>query len=185
MLSFEYALTKNDYSNYYLFVSWEAPGKQKKRYGYFLRQLMSIFIFTALFYYTGLFNRGKFFSFAALILILLTTIMSVTGIKSSINKQAEKITEDPDNSSFFLPTLLSVSETGILLKDELTERKLQWKAFIKKQENREYYFLFYSAIETIIIPKRIFKDPEKLLFEAILARYLTFDAEIGHLIENK
>ena len=184
MLSFEYTLTKNDYSNYYFFVTWDAPGKQQKRYLYFLRQLASVLIFTGLFYYTGLFNRGILFSAVAITLIFLTSILSITGIKSSINKQSASIANDPDNESLFTHTVVSVSETGILLKDEFKECKFQWNAFIKKQENVDYYFLFYSSLEAIIIPKRIFKISDEILFKELLTQYLSFDAEIGHLVKK-
>ena len=181
MLCFEYTLTKNDYSNYYFFVTCDASGK--KRYKYFLRQLVSVLIFMSLFYYTGLFNRGILFNSIAITLILLTFILSITGTKSSINKQSELITSDPDNESLFTRTVLTVSENGIVLKDEMKEWKFQWKAFVKKQENNDYYFLFYSSLEAIIIPKRIFKMSEEISFKELITRNLSFDAEIGHLIK--
>lgn len=184
MLSFEYALTKNDYNNYYFFVTWDAPEKNKKRYLYFLRQLISVLIFTGLFYYSGLFSRGILISVVATTLIFLTSILSITGIRSSINKQSELITNDPDNESLFTNTLLSVSDTGFFLKDEFKECKFLWKAFVKKQENIDYYFLFYNSLEAIIIPKRIFKVSEEILFKKLLTQNLSFDAEIGHLIKS-
>lgn len=184
MLSFDYALTKEDYCNYFIFVTWEAPGKQKKRTRYFLRQLFSILIFTLLFYYTGLFTRDKIFSIVAVVVILFTSVLSLTGIRSSLNKQAQKIADNTLNNALFSPTHLSASDAGILLKDEFTESKFTWRAFVKKQENADYYFLFYSSLEAIIIPKRIFKPYEETLFAELLVRCLSFDAEIGHLIKN-
>lgn len=184
MLNFDYALTKEDYCNYFIFVTWEAPGKRKKRIRYFLRQLFSILIFTFLLYFISLFTRDKFFSIIAIIVILFTSVFSLTGVRSSLNKQAKKIADDAFNSGMFTATHLAVSETGFFLKDEFTESKFMWKAFVKKQENTEYYFLFYSSLEAIIIPKRIFKPFEEALFSELLIRCLSFDAEIGHLIKN-
>ena len=184
MLNFEYALTKNDYSNYYLFVTWDAPDNHKKRNLNVIRQLTSVFIFTGLFYYTGLFSRSILFSTVAIIIIFLTSIFSIAGLKYSFNKQSELITNDPDNESLFTHTLVSVSETGILLKDKYKECKFQWNAFIKKQENIDYYFLSYNSLEAIIIPKRIFKISEEVLFKELLTQHLSFDAEIGQFIKK-
>ena len=185
MLNFDYALTKEDYCNYFIFVTWDAPGKKNKRIRYFLRQLFSILVFTLLLYLTSLFSRDKIFSILVVIAILFTSVLSLTGVRSSLNKQAKKIADHAFNSALFTLTHLSISETGILLKNEFTERKFLWKAFVKKQENADYYFLFYSSLEAIIIPKRIFKPFEETLFSEILVRCLSFDAEIGHLIKNK
>lgn len=185
MLTLQYALTKEDYSNYYTFVTWDAPGKQRKRSLYYLRQMGTIVLFTTVFYYTGLFDRSSLFAFIVIAFILLTSVLSITGVRSSIRQQAEKISDDPENSSIFTTTIVTISETGILLHDEFRECKFQWQAFTKKQEDDDYYFLFYSSLEAIIIPKRVFKSAEdKILFEGLLSQFLSFDAEVGYLIKN-
>jgi YcxB-like protein len=184
MLTVQYALTKDDYNNYYTFVTWDAPGRQRKRSLYYLRQIGTIILFTAVFFYTGLFDRSSIFAFIVISFILLTSVISITGVRSSIMQQAKKISDDPENTSIFAPAIVTISETGIFLQDEFTERKYQWQAFIKKQENSEYYFLFYSSLEAIIIPKRVFKTTEQILFKSLLAQFLSFDAEVGHLIKT-
>jgi len=184
MLTLQYSLTKEDYNNYYVFVTWDAPGKQKKRGLYYLRQMGTIVLFTAVFFYTGLFDRSSIFAFIVICFILLTSILSITGVRSSIRQQARNISDDPENAAIFISTTVNVSETGLLLKDEFSERKYHWLAFTKKQENNEYYFLFYSSLEAIIIPKRVFKQSEQILFDNLLARFLSFDADLGHLIKN-
>ena len=181
MLTVHFNLTKEDYNNYYIFVSWDAPGNQRKRALYFLKNMGTIVLFTAVFYLTGLFDRSSVFAFVVISFILITSVLSITGVRSSIRQQAEKISNDPENISLFTTTAITISETGILLQDEFTERRFQWYAFIKKQENKEYYFLFYSSLEAIIIPKRAFKASEQLLFEGLLSRFLSFDADLGTL----
>lgn len=185
MLTLHYALTKEDYSNYYSFVAWDAPGKHKKRSLYYLRQIGTIVLFTAVFYFTGLFDRSSMFAFVVIGFILLTSIVSMTGARSAIVGQADKISDNPENSSIFLINNVTISETGILLQDEYTERKFRWPAFIKKQENGAYYFLFYNASEAVIIPKKVFKSAaDKALFDGLLVQFLSFDAEVGYLIKN-
>ncbi len=100
-------------------------------------------------------------------------------------KQAEKITEDEDNRSFFLETTYDITDAGITRKDENIETKYQWNAFVRKEENAAYYFLFTSAIQAIIFPKRVFKTVEdKKQFEKLLSQHLSFDAEVGHWIKK-
>ena len=184
MLNLQFAITREDYNNYYLFVTWDAPGKQRSRSRYYLRQMGTIILFTAVFYFTGLFDRSSWFAFLVISFILLTSVLSITGVRSSIRQQAEKISNDPENAALFNTTNVIISETGISLKDEFTARLFQWPAFIKKQENEAYYFLFYSSLEAIIIPKKIFKFDEHLIFQQLLSSYLSFDAEVGYLVKN-
>ena len=184
MLTLNFALTKDDYDNFYTFVAWDSPGKHAKRSLYFLKQLGTIVLFTGIFYYTELFDRNSLFAFIVISLILVTAILAITGVRSSIKNQAKKISNDPENSSIFVNTAVVISAAGIFLRDDLTERKLQWPAFIKKLENKEYYFLFYNSMEAIIIPKRVFKNKEdKLLFDSLLIQFLSFEAELGNLIK--
>ena len=80
---------------------------------------------------------------------------------------------------------MEVDETGITIRDALCETRWKWEAFIKKQENDTYYFLFSNSIEALIVPKRIFKiAEEKSRFEKLLAQHLSLDAEVGHMVKN-
>lgn len=185
MISLQYALTKEDFINYHSFVMWDAPENKRKKLIYYVRQMIPIILFSAAFYYTGIFDRNSKFILLIAAFILLTSLLSLFGIRSNTIKQAEKIANDPGNSSIFLETNLIVSESGISIKDILTETKFQWNAFIKKQESKKYFFLFTSSIQAIIIPKRVFKNEEEITqFNKMLSQHLSFEAEIGHLIKS-
>ncbi len=185
MLSLQYALTREDYTNYYTYVMWDAPENRKKRTTYYLKQLIPIAFFLLAFYYTGLFDRNSLFILVIAGFLVLTSLLSLFGVRSNIKRQAEKIAENPANSSIFLPLALSASEAGLSIKDELSEGRFQWKAIIRKQENHQYYFLFINGIQAIIIPKRAFhSSDEKQLFDKLLQQQLSFDAEIGHLLRS-
>ncbi|MEO6489413.1 MAG: YcxB family protein [Ferruginibacter sp.] len=185
MVSLKYSISKEDYINYYAYVVWDAPDNRKKRLWYYVKQLIPILLFLFAFYYTGIFERNSKFILLILGFIFLTSALSLFGVRSNTIKQAKKITDDPGNSSIFLERSLFISESGIIAKDALIEIKYQWEAFIKKQESREYYFLFTSSIHAIIIPKRIFhNDVERKQLEKLLSQYLSFDAEIGPLLNS-
>ena len=185
MLSLNFALTKNDFCNFYLHVMWDAPAKQKKRQWHFLKQIITTILFITVFFITGLFKRSNSFSFIVLVLILLTTILSAIGLRSGIKKEAEKISDHIDNASFFLPTVIIISNGGFHLKDEFTERIFHWPAFTKMEENEGYYFLFYTASEAIILPKRTFRSPQdKEIFEELLAKFLSFEATFKNQIKD-
>lgn len=185
MVSLQYALKKEDYINYYTYVMWDAPENRRKRIKYYTRQAIPIVLFIIAFYYTGIFERNSKFILLILGFIFLTSLLSLIGVRSNTLRQAEKVADDPGNSSLFLDSIMVISEAGIVTKDELTEIKYQWKAFIKKQESNEYYFLFLNSIQALIVPKRVFINAEQQSqFERLLSQHLSFDADIGHLVKS-
>jgi len=181
----KYAVTKEDYIEYYTYVSWDAPEQRKKKINYYVRQVIINGGLIALIFYTGVFSFHFWYMYLYLGVLLLTTIVQILSARNSVSKQAEKITQDENNTSIFSEKTIEIDEIGISLKDQFTESRFRWEAFIKKQENNNYYFLFSSSIEAIIIPKRIFKLPEeKTKFEKLLIQHLSLDAEVGHLVKN-
>lgn len=185
MISLKYSISKEDYINYYAYVVWDAPENRKKRLWYYVKQIIPILLFLFAFYYTGIFERNSKFILLIIAFIFLTSALSLFGVRSNTIKQAEKITEDPGNSSIFLERSLFLSDSGVVSKDVSIEIKYQWNAFIKKQESKEYYFLFTTAVHALIIPKRIFTNAdERRQFEKLLTQHLSFDAEIGYLVKS-
>ena len=185
MVSLKYSLSKEDYVNYYTYLAWDAPGNKKKRLVYYGKQLLPIIIFLFAFYYTGLFNRpGNFILLIAGFLIA-TTLLSFIGVRTNTMRVAEKVAEHPENASIFLEASITVSEAGITTKNELMETKYQWKAILKKLESKNYYFLFINSLQAIVIPKRVFNSQEeKLQFEKLLSQFLSFEADVSHLIKS-
>lgn len=98
---------------------------------------------------------------------------------------AEKIARDPGNEMMFREHNLQASDNGLVLQDPTIETRYQWKAFTKKLESQEYYFLFLNNIQALIIPKRVFTDPgQQARFDKLLSQHLSLDAEVGHLIKS-
>jgi hypothetical protein len=179
MLSLHYALTKDDYINYYTYVAWDSPANKKKRFYYYTRQMVPLLIFLFAFYYTGLFDRPGKFIFIIGSVLLAITLLSFINVRSNTIRTAERVADDPNNGSIFLELNVVISETGIVVKDELKESKYRWEAILRKAESKNYYFLFHNAVQAIIIPKRVFNTAdEKGRFEKLLTQYLSFEADV-------
>lgn len=180
----KYTLTKDDYVNYYTYMGWDAPDQKKKKIRYYLRQLMINGVFIAVIFYSDLFRFKPMLLYVyAGILILIVTTQIFTA-RSNIAKQAEKFTENENNQSIFSEKIIEIDDSGIAAKDLYAESKYQWQAFIRKEENEHYYFLFLNSLQALIIPKRAFKQPEeKIKFEKLLTHHLSLDAEVRHLLK--
>ena len=185
MVSLTYSITPDDYIHFYTYMMWDGPQNAGKRKKYYLRQLIGPIVFLLMFYYTGLLNRDSTFIIIILVFLILTTALSIRNMRSNVQKQAERIAEDPGNESIFRENRLQASETGIWLQSNDTEVRYQWNAFTKRMDNPEYYFLFTSNIQAIIIPKRVFTDlDQRNRFDKLLSQHLSLDAEVGHLVKS-
>jgi hypothetical protein len=166
-------------------MMWDAPDRKKARLKSYARQVFLNGGIIAFLVYTDIFRYSKTTLYIYIGVLTFITLMQLLNARINIKKQAEKLANNKDNQAFFLEAHLDISEAGITRKDENQESKTQWKAFIKKQETPQYYFLFTSAIQSFIIPKRILKTAEeKQQLEKLMTQYLSFDAEVGHLIKE-
>ena len=185
MVSVKYAITPDDYTNYFMYLMWDAPERKKSRFKYYLRQIAFNAGIIALLIYTQIFrySTNTFYIYGGIILFMM--VVQLLSGRINTKKQAEKIIANQENQSFFLEAFYDISDAGILRKDENEETKYHWKAFIRKEETAEYYFLFTSSMQAVIFPKRVFKTTEdKKQFEKLLSEHLSFDAEVGHLIKK-
>lgn len=184
-MTVKYILTKEDYVNYYTYMTWDAADQKKKKIRYYLRQLLINGVFIAVIFYSNLFRVQPMFLYVYAAILLLIVLSQIFTARSNIVKQAEKFTEHENNQTMFSEKQLEIDDSGIGQKDEFIESKFQWTAFTRKEENELYYFLFVNTLQAIIIPKRAFKQPEeKIRFEKLLTHHLSLDAEISHLLKE-
>jgi len=184
MLSFSYSLTKEDYINCYTYMTWDAPAKRKKHLRYYVQQIITNGVIVLVLLYSGLLDNKPSWKYIYIAILVAIVLLQFFSGRSKVKRQADKITDDPDNASIFKQTALQVSETGIYTKDDVVETRYSWNAFIRKEENNAYYLLFINKITAVIIPKRIFKSTaEKESFDHLLSTHLSFDAEIAHFLK--
>lgn len=185
MISLRYALTKDDFANFSVYVQIDAPGKKKMLFKTFRPAIIILVIIGTLNIVTAAFSQTLAFSdFIGIPIVLLLFLYPILSAKPRIKKQALKFAAHSDNTSIFNITDYVFSETGILVKDAYKETRFQWNAFIKKQENADYIFLFLHSTNALIIPKRFFRsEVEKEQLEKLFGQYISFDAEVGHLVK--
>jgi hypothetical protein len=185
MLSVKFAITPEDYMEYYLYNTWDAPDRKKARLKYYGKQALMNSGIIAILLYTQFFRSSYLTLFVYLGILTGITILQILGGRANAKKQAEKITTDEENKSFFTDTVYNISEAGIIRKDENLETNYHWHAFIRKEETAQYYFLFTSSVQAVIFPKRVFKKAEeRTQFEKLLSQHLSFDAEVGHWVKE-
>lgn len=185
MLSVKFAITPEDYTEYYLYMTWDAPDRKKARLKYYLRQVLVNGGIILILFYTKVFRIDSYILYVYIGILTLITFLQILNGRINARKQAEKITGDEENRSFFLETTYDITDAGISRKDENTDTRYLWHAFVRKEETAQYYFLFTSGVQAIIFPKRVFKTAEeRMQFEKLLSQHLSFDAEVGHWVKK-
>jgi hypothetical protein len=186
MITLRYALTPEDFANFSIYVQIDAPGKKKLIFKS-LRPLIIIISIIFIANLAGTIASGTldFSSFIGLPIILFLFLYPTLSAKPRLKKQALQFAANPENAAVFTMTDHIFSETGIIIKDATKEIKFQWTAFIKKQDNNDYIFLFLHSNNALIIPKRVLRSQvEKEQLEKLLAQYISFDAEVGYLVHD-
>ncbi len=181
MLSLQYILTKDDYISFYVQIFWE-EGKKKRRLN-FLKQGGFLIAFLIVLYFAGGMGTFNNFSIAIYAFIFLSTLLPILSGKASVIRSAEKINENPENSSLFTQYYFTATDSELIIKNSFTETKYFWKAIIKKTETNTHYFLFENSLQAIIIPKSACKsEQEKLALSKILSRNLSIEAEFNQIL---
>jgi len=186
MVSLRYALTPEDFIHFTVYVQLEAPGKKKLIYKS-LRPLIIIFSIVCIYNISISISSqsAKPLDFIGIPIILFLLLFPVLSAKPRLKKQALKFASNPENAAVFNISDHIFSETGVQVKDAVKETKFQWSAFIKKEETAGYIYLFIQSNSALIIPKKAIRsEVEKEQLENLLAQYISFDAELGHLVKN-
>lgn len=185
MITLNFKLAKEDYFNFYYYSEYIAPGKKtaivKSKVKGFL--WFSLLLLVIKFSSPGQ-TFDSFFFFCILIIGCIFLVPLFT-VNINMRNQLYAFLENPLNFNVLTQTQLVISEVGISSKDSVCESNYKWDAIIKKVENRAYYFLYTSSIQALIIPKRILaSEAEKEKLSKLLAQHVSFDAEVGHLVNN-
>lgn len=185
MVTVKFAITPEDYMEYYLYMTWDAPDRKKSRLRYYMRQVLVNGGIILILLYTQFFRFDSYILYLYVGILAVITVLQILNGRVNARRQAEKITADEDNQSFFQEATFDINEAGIHRKDEISDVQYKWSAFVRKEETNLYYFLFISGVQAIIFPKRVFKTvEERMQFEKLLSQHLSFDAEVGRLINK-
>jgi len=178
MITISYVFTKEDYLNYSYYVGWGQPGVKFNMIK--TRVLSFILLLFLLINLDKKWNLDWRYIGAFISLLALFYILPLFLVRYSLQKQVNKLSQNHMNEGMFTECTITFSEIGLLVKNDLGELNRKWKGVVKKSETKDYFFLFISSVQAVVIPKRVFKTKEEIEeFKKLLLKYLSFDAEIA------
>ncbi|MBK7885625.1 MAG: hypothetical protein IPJ81_18925 [Chitinophagaceae bacterium] len=145
MLTFNYALTQQDFVNYSIYVNWDAEENRKKKIIFLARQAFVSIVIFILLITSDIFKMYGDFRYAFYFLYFGLIIFSSFRIRHRYINAAKQFAVNPSNSSYFIQKEIIFSETGVSLKDNLSDSVFRWKSFIKNMKTKR--IIFYSQVQ--------------------------------------
>jgi hypothetical protein len=180
MLILKYALRPGDHYTFNYYRLWSDPALKRQRYAYYLRVIFYSAIGFALLHAATdrPVNVSTIIVYVVFVSIAILLVPSL--VKMNIRKQVNRLLKSPANRNLLGPSEVMISDAGIVLKDDTSENRYEWKAIIRKQETGDCYYLHINAMLVITIPKRVFSsETEKKEFDLYLSRNISLEAEFN------
>ena len=179
MIIIRCTLTENDLFNFNYYTTWSAPDKRSFRVNYYLSCLLVPFAFAFILVLSQNKQTGLKELFAIAGIAFAAWIFLVLYSLGAFRKRIRKFYSEKANSEFLLPKEIVIDNDGIIDRNEHSESKSSWRAFIKKVETREYFYLYSNGIQGLIIPKRHLTQEEITEIKLLLSKNLSLQAEFN------
>ncbi|MBO9633208.1 MAG: YcxB family protein [Chitinophagaceae bacterium] len=180
MLTLRFNLTREEFLEYNYYTSWSSPDRKGYRYKYFLRVLVLYGAVAAGYVYINRFRHDlltDIFVFGAIGIIyaLIVPLLVRRSIKSRVNAMLR----ETENQHILEESEITLSEQGILDRDNASESRYNWEAIVKKVETKDCYYLYTSSYHAILIPIRALSSAEeKKELKRLLDQHLPLASEL-------
>jgi hypothetical protein len=162
VLTLQFNLTREEFLEYNYYTSWSSPDRRSYRFKYFLRVLVLYGAVAAGYVYINrnrhdLLTDAFVFGAIGLIYALIVPVLVKRSIKSRVNAMLR----EPENQHILQASEITLSEQGIIDKDNASESRYNWEAIVKKVETKDCYYLYTSSYHAILIPMRALANAEE------------------------
>ena len=162
MYKFTYELSKDDYIDFNMHHSKASPSIRKTFIS--LRFIIPIlFIIFPLVFPLLIKSEVEIAPIAIFVIIAMLWILIFPRFFwKDMEKRICKIVDESDNGDLFKSRTVKISDMGIeeILYNGTNTRK--WSAVTKIDESVKSMFIYFSAVEAAIIPKKLFEDENAL-----------------------
>lgn len=177
MITLRFRLTTDEYFRFNYYTAWSAPSRKSYRIRYFSRVLL---LYAAVAFVYVLVNSShviwvdiSVFVITGLIYILLVPFF----IKKSVQKRVQDILAKKENQHVLDEAEITISATGIIDKDTVSESRYAWDAIVNFAETPESYYLYTNSYHAIVIPKRVIaSEQENTELKYLLNKHLPLQA---------
>jgi hypothetical protein len=178
MLNLRYNLTEEEFFDYNYYTTWSSPDKKGYRTRYYLRVFL-LYAAVAVLFIVSNHSQQMAVDFVIFGVIALTYFLLVPWlIKRSIRKRVNDILRQPENGHVLGVAEVTLTDYGIIDKDESSETKYTWDAIVRKAETSFCYYLYTNSHHAIVIPKRtVHHEADQQELERLLNAHLPLSSD--------
>ncbi|MFM2360813.1 MAG: hypothetical protein RLY16_2806 [Bacteroidota bacterium] len=183
MVHIKFSLSKSDFVTFHEYQYWKSPQQRSKRIKQMLRYFITNLIIIGIITYTAWFSFGSTSYFIFVGVLVLGMIMQFFTSKQKIKAHAEKLADNIENIALFAERQMHFSSAEIIVTDEYIESKIQWKAIIRLEETPQYYYLYITSNQSLIIPKSVLTLSGNMdEFKTLLTQNISLHAEAANYL---
>jgi hypothetical protein len=181
MIIVKFKLTQTDLFNFNYYTQWAAPENKSHHFNFYLGTFSIPVAFMFIILVSERFGAGlkNFF-----ILSAISAAMGLFFVYNGIDRfkrRIQKLYSNENNFSFFMEKELIINGSGIIERDDNSESRTNWRGVVKKIETKEYFYLYLSTVQAVIIPKSCLNSEQTESLRMILAEHLSLKAEFNVL----
>lgn len=183
MVQIKFSLSKYDFVTFHEYQYWKSPQQRSKRIKQLLRYFVTNLIIIGIITYTSWFSFGSSSYYIFVGVLVFGMILQFFTSKQKIKAHAEKLADDPDNAALFSERQILFSNAEIVVKDEFIETTIQWKGIIRLEETPDYFYLYITSNQALIIPKQVLTLSGNLdAFQTLLTQNISLHAEAANYL---
>lgn len=179
MYTYEFSLEKQEFIDFNIYVQKNKTNYKKTIWGVrimgpILFVLVGFMLSKNMDTYGGVIFNYSIWGIASILWLLLIE----KHLLRTVTKKLHKLIEKSENDSLLIHRTLEISETCIRSNSNLTSSRINWDGVIAVEESDKALYIFISAVQAVIIPKRILRDEIEI---SDLISYCKEQAKIGQV----
>jgi hypothetical protein len=161
-MEIEYNLTEEDYLHFNLFhIKNSKTGKKSL----LIQRLIGPVIFIMAAFIFAEIDEELSFTLLLSIFIILSILWYLFYPKyffGYVKRHTKKLISEGTNNGLIGKHVMTLDESGVTDISTTSETKVNWSGIQELKEDKEYLFLYNSAVSACILPKRDLENPEDI-----------------------
>ena len=185
---FKYTITLEEYEEYSVFTSWEAPWQKKVKLKFIINNtLFSALVMTATYIVLEKIGPSKKNHYPVLIIffiffLLVAVLLNYSNVPYRIKNKARKFIEKEDNQKLLAERELELTDKQIIISNQELKSYEKWESITKYAVSKNHFFLYVNSESAHLIPKRFFSSQQEINeFDKFLSQKVSISSSFRSL----
>jgi hypothetical protein len=174
-MQLEFNVQENDLQQFYAFHYWYSPDRKTFRLKRRLYQggLMVFFLIFFLWIGERQVTKGLLISGAvmAIVLFWIGVVLAKYSLLRHVDRSLKKSFKEGKNEDLIGRRTMEFTDDTIVARSPLSESTVKTQVIEKFREDSNSYYIYISAIQAYVIPKRELKTQDKVALESWITKH--------------